>query len=93
MKNRKAAGPSGLVLEMVKEVGEAGVDMNTEMFQQNGNNIWNFYKVKSWPVSFMFIGLGIRGIQEKVRSYKKFWWLSEAVKLPETVLSTDNYVI
>ena len=34
MKNRKAAGPSGLVSEMVKAVGEAGVSINTSLVNQ-----------------------------------------------------------
>ena len=34
MKNGKAAGPSGVVSEMVKAAGKAGVDMITDLVNQ-----------------------------------------------------------
>ena len=34
MKNGKAAGPPGLVSEIVKSAGEAGVDMITKLLNQ-----------------------------------------------------------
>ena len=34
MKNRKAAGPSTVVSEMIVAVGEAGVDMITDLVNQ-----------------------------------------------------------
>ena len=34
MKNRKAAGPSGIMSEMINAAGEVGVDMITKLVNQ-----------------------------------------------------------
>ena len=38
---------------------------------QSNNN--NFFFIKSWPFSFIFIALRIREIKINIRSYKKVW--------------------